>query len=132
MRPQGLFEGLRCASCGGDLQMGTTTHIVDFGTRAAIVRNVPVAVCIRCGDEWLDGVTAAALDTLAHEVQRRVEEFLVLSYDDLVAGTSGRHPQVGDATARDLPNGTGPASWPDPIAGSRLFSRLYGRANRVA
>lgn len=82
-----LLDDFRCASCGGTTQRSTTTHSVDLKHGVLVIRNVPVAVCTRCGDEWLDNDTARELETLAQDAKKRKAQIEVLSYDEVTRET---------------------------------------------
>ena len=65
-----------CPICGGKKTSGRTTYSVDLGFGVVVVRNVPVAVCSQCGEEWIGAEIASELERLVEEARlsrRQVE-----------------------------------------------------------
>jgi YgiT-type zinc finger domain-containing protein len=80
-----LLSDFRCATCGGPTQRGHTTHSVDLTIGVIVIRHVPVAICMRCGEEWLDDVTAQAVEALLESAKRRKSQIEVLSFDETMS-----------------------------------------------
>ncbi len=73
----------RCPLCGGDKELGTTTHAVDFGAGVVVVRDVPAYVCTQCGDAWIEDATAERLEQIVDAARTRHEPVEVSRWQDV-------------------------------------------------
>ena len=68
-----------CPICGGKKTSGRTTYSVDLGFGVVVVRNVPVAVCSQCGEEWIGAEIASELERLVEDARQSRRQVEVVS-----------------------------------------------------
>ena len=68
-----------CAACGGNVEKGSTTFTVDYGTGVVVVRNVPAMICMQCGMEWIDDQHAEKIEDIVNEAKSKHSEVEVMS-----------------------------------------------------
>jgi YgiT-type zinc finger domain-containing protein len=60
-RIQAETQAMRCPICRqGETRPGTATLVLERDELTMVVRHVPAEVCENCGEEYVDGATAAA------------------------------------------------------------------------
>lgn len=68
-----------CPSCGGSLEVGTTTFTVDFGSGVVVIRDVPATICSQCGMEWLDDAITDKIETIVKDAKDKHSMVEVMS-----------------------------------------------------
>ena len=62
---------MKCAICKhGDTQPGTGTVVLERDATTVVFKGVPAEVCENCGEQYVDGATAARLFATAEEAVR--------------------------------------------------------------
>ncbi len=65
----------KCAVCGGTLQKKTITHTQPWGDQLYRFEKVPAAVCVQCGEIWLDASTTQLIDDIIQKKQRKPKRY---------------------------------------------------------
>jgi YgiT-type zinc finger domain-containing protein len=55
----------KCEQCGGSVRSRKVTIDLRRGDRLCVFRNVPVGVCLKCGERYYPGPVLERLDALA-------------------------------------------------------------------
>ncbi len=76
---------MRCALCKAHLREGRVNHIVDYGERIIIIKNVPANTCNQCGEYYIDTEIALKLESIIDEIIKSKVEISIINYDEMVA-----------------------------------------------
>ena len=76
---------MNCVLCKADLTKGRVNHIVDFGEKIIIIKNVPASICEQCGEYYLDTKTAMELESMVDEIKKNKAEVFIVNYNEMVA-----------------------------------------------
>lgn len=61
---------MQCHECGGKLKPSVTTLHLQKGGKPVFVENVPVKLCVQCGEEYISGPVAERLgEIMDNEIQ---------------------------------------------------------------
>jgi YgiT-type zinc finger domain-containing protein len=72
---------ITCPVCQeGTTRPGTTSYTFERDGRVLVVNEVPADVCSHCGEAWLADLVAGHVLSLAAEVRRGPESFLIREY----------------------------------------------------
>lgn len=69
-----------CPMCGGMKTESTTSFTVDFSTGVVVVRDVPVSVCLQCGEEWISDEVASKLEDIVSIAKKQNQEIFIAKY----------------------------------------------------
>ena len=76
---------MTCIYCRGELESGTTTHVVTSDDCVIVVKNVPCLVCNQCGEAYFDDTVTEQLEKIVNNLKNYVTEIAVVSYADSAA-----------------------------------------------
>lgn len=76
---------MKCALCKAHLRKGKVNHIVDYGKRIIIIKNVPANIRNQCGEYYVDTSIALKLESIIEEIGKNKAEISILNYDEMVA-----------------------------------------------
>lgn len=71
-----------CPVCGGNKADTSTSFTVDFKTGVAIVREVPVKICVQCGEKWLSNEVSEQLEKIVGIAKDQKQEFFAANYNN--------------------------------------------------
>jgi len=74
-------ESNQCYFCEGKVKPGLATLPFVFGLRVVIVKQVPVEVCVQCGEPMIASEAAVTVDGLLKQARRSGFELSLLTYE---------------------------------------------------
>ena len=73
---------MTCFTCKGNVQKTTTSYMTEYDGCYIIIKNVPCSKCTQCGEEYLNGVTLAKIDSILEKLKDIVTEIAVVDYNN--------------------------------------------------
>lgn len=71
---------MTCFTCKGDMEKSTTTYMTEYKGCYIIIKNVPCTKCTQCGEEYLNGVTLAKIESILEKLKDMLTEIAVVDY----------------------------------------------------
>ncbi len=72
---------MKCPSCRGGMDKGTTTLPYELGRdKLIVVRDVPALVCAQCGEVFIESPILKKVESLLDAVEKSVMTFGFLEY----------------------------------------------------
>lgn len=69
------MKNFKCPECGGKIQNKSIKMTYDFKNTHITIKNIPARVCVKCGNELVDGHIAKDVDLLVNRVIDDLERF---------------------------------------------------------
>jgi len=71
---------MNCFLCKGTIKDSITTHVVRFKTCIIIVKNVPCAECVQCGETFYDNDVALQIENIVNKMKTTFTEVAIINY----------------------------------------------------
>ena len=72
-----------CFFCKGNLELGTTTHVVTLKNCIVIFKNVPCETCDQCGETYFSDDVMEVLENLLEVAKTIVSEVSIIDYQKI-------------------------------------------------
>ncbi len=73
---------MTCFTCKGNVQKTTTSYMTEYDGCYIIIKNVPCSKCTQCGEEYLNGVTLAKIESILEKLKDILTEIAVVDYNN--------------------------------------------------
>ncbi len=73
---------MTCFTCKGNVQKTTTSYMTEYDGCYIIIKNVPCSKCTQCGEEYLNGVTLAKIESILEKLKDILTEVAVVDYNN--------------------------------------------------
>lgn len=73
---------MTCFTCKGNKQKSITSFMTEYDGCYIIIKNVPCSKCTQCGEEYLNGVTLAKIESILEKLKDILTEIAVVDYNN--------------------------------------------------
>ena len=75
---------MRCIMCKGKIEKTTTRISRRAGSKRISIKNVPVEICLDCGDIYIDDTEIEIIDKIIDKARDTFGDFTIVNFNDYI------------------------------------------------